>query len=238
MLCKIADLITEVPETGGLAPRVRDYLWTGDPTVKPDIVIRESDYRPHMWQGFPRDLYCYMESGCRFYANLLCFQGMMLHASAVVYDGRAYLFSGDSGVGKSTHTKLWQTILGEDRALIINDDKPALRYLDRQWFAYGTPWCGKDGININMKVPVAGICFLKRGEENSIRRLTKQEASFSVVAQTVRRFRNEELLDRMLALVEQLTGDIPIYELTNRPELEAARLSFETMRRGAKEANL
>ena len=162
---------------------------------------------------------------------------MMLHASAIEVDGKAYLFSGPSGVGKSTHTGLWKQMLGEG-ARIFNDDKPALRYMDGVWYAYGTPWCGKDGININLKVPVAGICFLKRGEENSIRRLTKQEASFSVVAQTVRRFRNEELLDRMLALVEQLTGDIPIYELTNRPELEAARLSFETMRRGAKEANL
>lgn len=229
MLCKIADLITEVPETGGLAPRVRDYLWTGDPTVKPDIVIRESDYRPHMWQGFPRDLYCYMESGCRFYANLLCFQGMMLHASAVVYDGRAYLFSGDSGVGKSTHTKLWQTILGEDRALIINDDKPALRYLDRQWFAYGTPWCGKDGINLNMRVPLAGICFLEQGSENRIDLLEPKDAITHLIPQTMHWFYRPEKVYLMLEHLQKLLDVIPVFHFVNKPEPKAAELSLEVM---------
>lgn len=235
MLCKISDLMVEIPEAGGMAPRCREYKT--NEKLPADIIIREEHYKTERYPHATYDQVAYLFSGTQFYYHLLRFNGMMLHASAIEVDGKAYLFSGPSGVGKSTHTGLWKQMLGEG-ARIFNDDKPALRYMDGVWYAYGTPWCGKDGININMKVPVAGICFLKRGEENSIRRLTKQEASFSAIAQTVRRFRNEKLLDRMLALVEQLTGDIPIYELTNRPELEAARLSFETMRRGAKEANL
>jgi hypothetical protein len=38
--------------------------------------------------------------------------------------------------------------------------------------------------------------------------------------------------------VDRLVREIPIYELTNKPELDAARLSYETMHRGAEEANL
>ena len=49
----------------------------------------------------------------------------MLHSSAVVADGKAYLFTADSGTGKSTHTQLWPRMFG-DRAYILNDDKPAL----------------------------------------------------------------------------------------------------------------
>ncbi|MFR5584255.1 MAG: hypothetical protein ACLTLQ_10945 [[Clostridium] scindens] len=62
-----------------------------------------------------------------FIENLFRKGGMMLHASAVEVDGKAYLFSADSGTGKSTHTKQWQNYFGKERALIINDDKPAIR---------------------------------------------------------------------------------------------------------------
>lgn len=179
----------------------------------------------------------YMESGFQFYRELLHFDGMMLHASAVALNGKAYLFSGPCGMGKSTHTRLWRQLFG-DAAQVFNDDKPALRRLDGHWFAYGTPWCGKDGININMKVPLAGICFLRRGDQNVIRQLSVQEATANIISQTLRRFRNVERLDLMLSHVEKLVQEIPVYELFNKPELDAAQLSYETMRRGAEEASL
>ena len=140
-------------------------------------------------------------------------------------------------MGKSTHTKLWQQLFGEN-AKVFNDDKPALRRVEDHWYAYGTPWCGKDGININTKVPVAGICFLQRGEENKIRRLSKKEATFFIISQTMRWFKKEQNLDLMLNCVNRLVAEIPIYELFNKPEISAAQLSYETMRRGAEEANL
>ena len=76
-----------------------------------------------------------------------------------------------------------------------------------------------------MKVPLAGICFLKRGEENSIRRLSATEATFSIISQTIKKFKLAEDLDKMLTHVEALVGRIPVYELSNRPEPDAARLS-------------
>lgn len=236
MLCRIADLLIEVPEAGGMAPRCGDYQT--DEVLCADISICAKYYHPERYPQLTQDQVAYMHSGMQFYHHLLSFNGMMLHASAVAVEGRGYLFSGPCGMGKSTHTKLWQKMLGEEHARVFNDDKPALRRLDNGWVAYGTPWCGKDGINLNMRVPIAGICFLKRGERNEIRKLTSTEALPLVLAQTPHRFRKVETLDRMLGLVEQLVREIPIYELTNKPELDAARLSYETMRRGAKEAKL
>lgn len=176
-----------------------------------------------------RSLAYYMESGFRFYGSLLRFRGLLLHASAVAWEGKAYLFSGPSGMGKSTHTRLWRSLYGE-AAQIFNDDKPALRYIDGKWFAYGTPWCGKDGINQNKKVPLAGICFLKRGEENRIRQLSAREAIPLLMGQTHYRFRLAENMDRLLALLDALISDVPIYEMECLPDLAAAQLSSRTMR--------
>ena len=178
-----------------------------------------------------------MDSGLIFYVQLLQHDGLMLHSSAIELDGKAYLFSGDSGAGKSTHTSLWMQKFGPP-ARIFNDDKPALRFLDGRWYAYGTPWSGKNGINENIRVPLAGICFLKKAPLNRIRRLDPREAVMHIVRQTQRRFQRIENLDLMLHQVERLLQSIPVFELENRPEQEAVRLSYETMRRCAEEMGL
>lgn len=231
MLCKIADLVTEVPEAVALSHRFGDYRC--DEALPPDLVIREEEYREGVWNGASRDIYEYMESGAQFYVKLLFHEGMMLHASAVAYEGQAYLFSGPSGTGKSTHTKLWQSIFGE-KAQVFNDDKPALRRIDGCWYAYGTPWCGKDGINRNMKAPIAGICLLKQAPENRIRRLSIQEAIPEIIFQTHRRFRDEERRERMLSCVGKLITEVPIFRFENTPTTEAAWLSYRTMSEAAR----
>ena len=235
MLCKIADLSIQVPATGDMLSRCKDYLTNEQ--VSADIIIRADLYRPHKYPTFDEKGVAYMESSIQFSRQLLNFNGLYLHSSAIVYEGRAYLFSGPSGMGKSTHTRLWKQLFGAD-AVVINDDKPALRYIDGVWYAYGTPWCGKDGINVNTKAPLGGICFLKRGEINSIRRLDTFEATTSILSQTIRRFKDKTTLDLLLQHLECLTSKIPVYELYNIPVPEAALLSYETMRSGAEEAGL
>lgn len=143
-------------------------------------------------------------------------------------DGNAYLFSGPCGRGKSTHTRLWQSAFGE-AASVFNDDKPALRRLKSGWYAYGTPWCGKDGINKNEKWPLAGICFLKKAEHNRIRQLTPEEALPLLLGQTLHRL-SPENMSLLLTHVDRLLREVPVYELENTPTESAARLSYETMR--------
>ena len=234
-LYEISDLVVKIPTAGGLASRCREYICDQDEDA--DIIISEEEYKLDNWPTLSEEDAIYLESGFQFYRKLLAFDGMMLHSSAVELDGKAFLFSGPCGVGKSTHTGIWKEIHG-DKAIIINDDKPALRAFDEGWFAYGTPWCGKDGINANRKAKLAGICFLKQGTENSIRKLSKIEALRMILSQTAHKFRQEERLDLKLNLVERLINDIPIYELTNNATQESAILSYETMRRGAEEAGL
>lgn len=236
MFCRIAELSIEIPASEGLALRCRDYRAAAEGAA--DIVIQPEQYR------YPNvDTPCelgydveYMESGMQFYWALLRHNGLMLHASAAALGGRAYLFSGPCGRGKSTHTRLWQQTFGE-AVQVFNDDKPALRRMDGRWYAYGTPWCGKDGINLNQKWPLSGICFLEKAEENRIRRLSAAEALPLVLAQTTYRLQPQSM-DWLLASLDKLLREVPVFLLENRPERAAVRLSYETMRRAAEEEGL
>lgn len=236
MLCKIADLIVDVPEAGGLASRCKDYLYADE--VGADITVRTELYRREKYDPrLDERVLAYMESAYQFYLELVNYEGFYLHSSAVVRDGKAYLFSGPSRVGKSTHTRLWQDAFGPD-IRVINDDKPALRRVDGVWYAYGTPWCGKDGINANEMAPLAGVCFLRKAKENKIRRLSKIEAMQKILSQTIYKFSDVNQLDKLLGHLDVFLQEIPVYELENVPEPSAARLSYETMYCGAKEAGL
>ena len=236
MLCKIADLLVEVPEEDGMSPRIQDYKTTQ--TKSADIIIRANCYETsHYPQNTTNEFVAYMESARQFYRELRRFGGLMLHASAVELDGKAYLFSAPCGTGKSTHTRLWQQVFGE-RAHVFNDDKPALRLIDGKWYAYGTPWCGKDGININMKAELAGICFLKQAPQNKIRRLDQKQAISNILWQTMNRFKKVEMMELAFSHVENLVTTIPVYEFENLPIPESAELSYNTMRNGAKEMGL
>ena len=233
MFYKIADLIVEIPENGGVSSICREYEIEGN--FEPEVVVNPEEYdRSRYPKRLSEESFCYMESGRQMYKKLLEFNGFYLHSSAVEFDGRAYLFSGPSGMGKSTHTRLWQKVFGEG-AQVFNDDKPALRRIDGKWFAYGTPWCGKDGINQNKKVPLAGICFLKRGEENKIRRLEPKEAFPLLMSQTIFKIQDSGKLDLLLNSMNHLLNEIPIFELENKPVEEAAMLSHKTMLEASEE---
>jgi hypothetical protein len=78
MLCKIADLIVEVPDAGGMAPRCKDYLYAGD--LQPDITIKSECYDSSRYHPeAPEHLVAYMESARQFSGKLIAFRGFYLH---------------------------------------------------------------------------------------------------------------------------------------------------------------
>ena len=167
----------------------------------------------------------YMGTGVNFARALLPFQGTFLHSSAVLLDGKAYLFSANSGTGKSTHTEKWCRLFG---ARYLNDDKPALRLVDGCWMAYGTPWSGKHDLSIPEGAPVGGIAFLKRGDENSICPMPSHKAVPLLMAQSQWRL-NMPQMQTQLELADHLLRTVPIWELTCRNDDDAARVSCQAM---------
>ena len=172
------------------------------------------------------DTALYIATGILFAQQLLNFEGTYLHASAVVLEGKAYLFSAHSGTGKSTHTEKWCRLFGAE---YLNDDKPALRSFDGKWVAYGTPWSGTHDLSSPQGAPVGGIAFLKRGQENSIRRLTAQEAVPLLIGQSLWRLPKHGQMQQQLKLVDRLVQQVPVWELTCRNDDDAAILSHDAM---------
>ena len=167
----------------------------------------------------------YLGTGGRFARQLLNFHGFMLHSSAVMLHGKAYLFSAPSGTGKSTHTEKWIRLFGAE---YLNDDKPALRLIDGVWMAFGTPWSGKHDLSKPAGVPLGGIAVLQRGEENTIQPMDPAEALPFLMSQTAYRLSATQM-DKLLVLLDDLLRRVPVWELYCRNEDEAAVLSHKVM---------
>lgn len=167
----------------------------------------------------------YIYTGAAFYEALLHFNGFMLHSSGVVVDNYAYLFSADPGTGKSTHTDLWVKYFGNDRAKIINDDKPAIRMINDKIYVYGTPWSGKTDQNINMKVPLGAIVFLERSKDNWVKEIEPKEAIPLILQQTIRP-REPEVMIKLLDMLDIVLRRVKLYRLGCNISEEAVKVSY------------
>lgn len=225
----IAGLKVEMNVKGNiLRERSKKYLF--DFEGEPDIVIDpEEDKLAIMREQHPTlndDGIEYLSTGCIFYYRLLKFGGFMLHSSCIAYNGKAYIFSADSGMGKSTHTSLWQKHL--DGVQMINDDKPAIRLIDGQFYAIGTPWSGKTNQNSDIAVPVGALALLGRGETNSIVKGNATRAVPFLLRQTMLPSKAENT-DLLVELMDKFIRSVPIYDFQCNISEDAVKTSFEAM---------
>ena len=149
---------------------------------------------------------------------------LLLHGSTVAVDGCAYLFTAKSGTGKSTHTRLWRQLLGE-KAVMVNDDKPFLKFTDGEVLACGSPWSGKHGLDTNICVPLKGICILERGSENRICPIPPEEA----MPMLLRQSHCPPGADRS-RLLEMLTRQVPLWHMECTKDLSAAETAYNAMK--------
>lgn len=223
---KIAGLRVRMDTFGRTQTQATPYLCA--PFEEADIEIQSNREAMKKWAPNldDNDLE-YMGTGTSFYRQLLNYDGLLLHSSAVMMDGEAYLFSAPSGTGKSTHTQLWLQVFG-DRAKILNDDKPAMRLENGVWYAYGTPWSGKYDYSVNTKVPLAGICILSRGDENRILPYGGAKAIHDILTQTIRSSDADAMI-KLLELLDQLVTAVPVWKMECTPDPEAARAAYRAM---------
>lgn len=215
---------------GKLRRQAQEYLsdFEGEPEIKialtDEFILKKQQENPHL--SFESCEYIW--SCFDFCSKMLDFDGFMLHASAVAYENKAYVFSAPSGTGKSTHTALWQKVFGEEKARIINDDKPAIKLCDDEILVCGTPWSGKTDKNKNIAVPLGGICFLERGNENEIKELTPKDAIYKILNQTLRPL-GEENMVKLLELINKVLIRSKAYSMKCNISDEAAIVAYEKM---------
>lgn len=178
----------------------------------------------------------YLESIC-IYRNI-CLQlpernAFVMHAATIEVDGQAYAFTAKSGTGKSTHISLWKELLG-DKVQIVNGDKPIVRLIDGVFYAYGTPWCGKEGWNRNVRAPLKGLCFVERATENTINKLPLPNAASRIMKQilipkdALGAINTFELVDKML-------NNVNCWLLGCNISIEAAEIAYKAMSGGQNE---
>lgn len=98
---------------------------------------------------------------------------LLLHGAVINVNGAGIVFSGPSGVGKSTQAALWEEYRS---ARIINGDRAILRQNEAGYVAYGSPYAGSSGIYRNESVPVKAVVVLEQAKENALKKLTPREA--------------------------------------------------------------
>ena len=152
---------------------------------------------------------------------------LLAHASAIAMDDKAYLFLAPSGTGKSTHTRLWRETFG-DRVFMINDDKPLLRFDGEKVLVYGTPWNGKHHLDTNVSVPIGGICFLGRGTENTIQRVSAGEG-LATLFSSVYRPDAQDGMKKTVELTVTLAKCVPLWKMECNISPEAAIMACEAM---------
>lgn len=148
--------------------------------------------------------------GNLFQQSVLNFDGMVIHASTVKFNGKAVTFTAPSGTGKSTHTGLWKKYYPE--TVVINDDMPAIRFIDDKVYAYGTPWSGKTDINENDRAPLEAMVFIERSEECSITELSPMDAFIRMMREIpIYPFKHQS--DLMMSMMNKLFSKVPAYLL-------------------------
>lgn len=153
---------------------------------------------------------------------------LLIHASVIRYNGKANIFLGKSGTGKSTHSRLWlENIQGAD---LLNDDNPALG-LDRDGnpCVFGTPWSGKTPCYRNICAPLNAIVRLEQAPKNSIERDSGINA-FAALYGSVSAIRwNRPIMDAITASVEKIAGSAKVFRLSCLPDPAAAHLCCRTI---------
>ena len=162
--------------------------------------------------------------------NTACRDTLLMHASVIKKGGKAYLFLGKSGTGKSTHSRLWlEHIPGCE---LLNDDNPIVHYNKEtgKAIAYGSPWSGKTPCYKNSSAPVGAFVRLEQAPENDIKREGAARAFASLLPSCSCLKEAEALNNGVIETVKRLAASQPVYHLKCLPDRAAAELCFNNIR--------
>ncbi len=151
------------------------------------------------------------------------YDGFLFHGSVIELNGKAYVITASSGVGKTTHTRLWLSEFGEE-VRIINGDKPIIRFIDGIPYACGTPWMGKEGYGTNAMCELSGFVFLSRGEKNLAKEISASDALVRFMTQIYLPKKNKKNLLKTMQLADRVIKNSKLIHLECNMDKEAAHV--------------
>lgn len=158
-----------------------------------------------------------------------------IHSASILYQDQVWLFSGHSGMGKSTHTNLWKEQFGTE---IINGDLNLIGWNSGKQdssgqnvnklgskghpIVYGMPWCGTSGIASTKSYPLGGIVLLGRSDNDHFESLKNDQKIVRVMQRMISPVWTEDMLEANLKCAAKLAKEVPIYYLLCTKEPSAA----------------
>lgn len=229
---KLADIAVQLdnryPELESLC---RDYVTRESAKIRVAVTAEELEKERLCQSEVFSD--GYLETVClyrKLALELLRFDVFIMHAAVLEVDGSGYAFLAPSGTGKTTQTRLWLQHFG-DRARVINGDKPLIRVAqDRdgwQFTAYGTPWCGKEGMGCNASVPLKALFLLERAEKPSCEPAPEEQTIDKLFHQMLMPEDPNQML-QLLTLTDRLVETVPAYILRCNMQEESVIAAYTT----------
>lgn len=227
---KIADVVFEAEFSFRQTfEYMKDYLAKADEQAEFTVEVTQEDLKKEKsLTPEPMPEYCYEYTALYrklLYVLLEKYDAFFFHCSAISVDNEAYMFTAQSGTGKSTHRNLWMKAFS-DRVTVVNDDKPIIRKIDGEFYVYGTPWRGKEGMGNNIRVKAKALCFLSRSEENYIGSIDTVTAFSKAMNQTIRPD-DKKLMSNLLELFDGFFTQVKCFDLRVNMNDDAPVVAYE-----------
>lgn len=153
---------------------------------------------------------------------------VLIHSSVIVHQRQAVLFLGESGTGKSTHTRLWLQHIPDSH--LLNDDSPILAMVNGRPMIYGTPWSGKTHHYHPYSFPLAAAMRLSQAPVNQIARQGVVGAFSALQPSCPPALAQDNYFsDSIIALLSDVISVVPVFSLACLPDAAAAQLSHDTI---------
>ncbi len=159
---------------------------------------------------------------------LLLKNRFFLHSSLVKTAYGGVLFTGYSGIGKSTQAELWKRFRSAE---ILNGDRSILYRENDIWYASGSPYVGSSHYYSKDRIPIRCIVLLEQADRNTIGKVNGMQAYRSILQQVGQAEWTEEEGEKLLDHLENLIEDVPIYQLCCTPD-ERAVTKLEAILKG------
>ncbi|MFT3740037.1 MAG: hypothetical protein QM786_14890 [Breznakibacter sp.] len=144
--------------------------------------------------------------------------GVVIHASGVDDKGKGYLFTGVSGIGKSTMARIW----GNGGATVVNDDRLMLMPVTDGYNIANTPM--PYYTDVPKEAPLTAIFLLAQSKDNTLVPIKGAKAMAKVMANCMQHLHTRETVGHHLEIVQSIIEKVPVFELAFKPDADVVRL--------------